>query len=846
MYEVSASGQSPTGNGQPPAEKALVISNINTGTFFVILGAVQFFLMFSNYVKIAWRNFRKSRFYAAVNVLGLSAGIGFALLVAAFVWKELNVNKNLKNADRHYIIQSRWKEENQGGELTTIGMLARAMKEEYPHLVRNFYRWDGVTTTVARGDKAFREGIHLGDSTLLDMYGFTLAQGDPKTALTAPYSVVITEKIAKKYFGKTNVLGETLDISNFGGTKQAFIITGVLEDLADNSITSLDPDDINQFFISTGNMPFFNRDINNWFTKYTIGYVELQPGITPGSLAKPMKDLLKKNAQANISENLTPVLVSLSQYHLDANNGIVRKMLYALSAAALFILFMAIINFVNLSISKSSSRMKEIGVRKVLGGLRKQLILQFLTESTITVTVATCFAFLLYLAGRNYFSRMLGTSIPGLTDFPLHFIIYPILFILFTGLLAGIYPAFMLSSLQSVDSLKGRPGTVKENIWMRKALITFQFFTAAVVLIGALIISQQIGFLFKKDLGYDREFVIAAQLPRNWSPEGLQKMYSTRDQLATLNDVEKVSLSYEIPDANYSGTRPFFKPGTDSTSAISSMTIFTDLKYASLYNLHMSAGDYFTKDVKLADPLKVVVNETFARSMGWTPQEALNQAIRAADGDQRVYHVAGVLKDFHFKTMHQKIEPMMILSIDLAVMYRYMSFKLKPGSPSARIEAVRKKWAELMPGAPFEYTFINDRLKRLYSVEMQLKSGTYIATGLSLVIVLLGILGLVSLSVQKRTKEIGIRKVLGASVGGIAALFMKDFLWMIVVGAIAAIPVAFLLMRKWLGNYTYRVDITAHPFVLTILILGVASMLLIVLQTLKAAVANPVKSLRSE
>ncbi|WP_346317657.1 ABC transporter permease [Chitinophaga sp. YIM B06452] len=802
--------------------------------------------MFSNYIKIAWRNFRKSRFYAAVNVLGLSAGIGFALLVAAFVWKELNVNKSLQNADRQYIIQSRWKEESQGGEMTTIGMLARAMKEEYPHLVRNFYRWDGVTTTVARGDKAFREGLQLGDSTLLDMYGFTLVQGNPKTALTGPYSVVITESKAKKYFGKTHVLGETLDISNFSGAKQAFIITGVMKDPVANSITSLEADDNNQFYISTGNMPFFNRDINNWFTKYTIAYVELQPGVTPGALAQPMKDLLKKNAQANVSDNLTPVLVPLSEYHLDANNGIVRKMLYALSAAALFILFMAIINFVNLSISKSSSRMKEIGVRKVLGSLRKQLVLQFLMESTITVTVATCFAFLLYLAGRDYFSAMLGSNIPGLLDFPVHFIIYPILFVLLTGLLAGIYPAFMLSSLQSVDSLKGKPGTVKENIWMRKALITFQFFTAAVVLTGAIIIGQQIGFLFKKDLGYDREFVIAAQLPRNWSPEGLQKMYSTRDQFATLNDVEKVSLSYEIPDGNYSGTRPFFRSGTDSASAISSMTIFTDLRYASLYNLHMSAGDYFTKGLRLEDSSRVVINETFAKSMGWTPQDAVNQTLRAADGDQRVYHVAGVIKDFHFKTMHQQIEPMMILSTDLAVMYRYMSFKLKPGSPSARIEAVRKKWAALMPGAPFEYTFIDDRLKRLYSVEMQLKSGTYIATGLSLVIVLLGILGLVSLSVQKRTKEIGIRKVLGASAGGIAALFMKDFFWMILIGAVTAIPVAFLIMQKWLGNYTYRVDITAHPFILTILILGIASMLLIVLQTLKAAVANPVKSLRSE
>jgi ABC-type antimicrobial peptide transport system permease subunit len=440
---------------------------------------------------------------------------------------------------------------------------------------------------------------------------------------------------------------------------------------------------------------------------------------------------------------------------------------------------------------------------------------------------------------------MLGTAIPGLLSFPPHFIIYPVLFVLFTGMLAGIYPAFILSSLQSVDSLKGKPGKVKENIWMRKALITFQFFTAAVVLIGAIIISQQIGFLFKKDLGYDRQFVVAAQLPRDWTPEGLQRMYGIRDQFARMPELENVSLSYEIPDGNFSGYRPVFKAAADSTSAISTMTIYTDLKYASLYDLHLLAGDYFTQSPTLADTKKVVINESFARSMGWTPGEALNQPLRS-DGDPNTYTVAGVIKDFHFKTMHEKIDPMMIMSTDLVIIYRYMSFRMKPGSPSARIEAVRKKWAQLMPGAPFEYYFIDDRLTRLYAVEMQLKSGTYLATGLSLVIVLLGILGLVSMSVHKRTKEIGIRKVLGASAGGIAALFVKDFLWLIIAGGLAAVPVAFLIMRRWLGNYVYRVDMTVHPFVLTIVLLGMVSMLLIVLQTLKAATANPVKSLKTE
>ncbi|MEP7233564.1 MAG: ABC transporter permease, partial [Ginsengibacter sp.] len=329
--------------------------------------------MLKNYFKIAWRNIIKSRFYSSVNIIGLSTGIAFTLLIGAYVWSELQVNKNLKNADRQYILQSKWKDPNQGLELTTMGPLAKALREQYPDLVANYYRWDGVTSNVSKGDKSFREGLQICDTSMLKMYGFSLLYGDAKTAFDGPFSLVITGDRAKKYFGKTDVVGQTLTIESFSGSKHDFIITGVLKNPSKNSITYLNDDNNNQFYISSNNINYFGRNMD-WPNQYIVGYVELQKGVKPMDLEKPMQYLMKQNAPPQIAAGMTPYLVPIKDYYLSSNNGLVKKMLYALSAIAVFILMMAIINFINMSVSRSATRMREIGIRKVLGGLKKQLI----------------------------------------------------------------------------------------------------------------------------------------------------------------------------------------------------------------------------------------------------------------------------------------------------------------------------------------------------------------------------------------------------------------------------------------------------------------------------------------
>jgi len=801
--------------------------------------------MLKNYFKTAWRNITKRGFYSLLNIVGLSTGIVFTFLIGAYVWNELQVNKKLNNAKNQFFLKSEWKNPNQGLEITTLAPLSKRLKEDYPNLVANYYRWDGITSVVSKGDKHLREGIQLGDSTLLSMYGFELLHGNARTAFSNPYSAVITKATAVKYFGKTDVIGENISIQNFSGTNHDFSITGVLDDIPENSVTQLNDANHNHFFIPLNTADYFGRNaFEAWTNIYIPSYIEVKDGVNAKDLEKAVSQLIQQNAPDGIKENLTVVPVALHDYYLQKDNGLVKRMLYALSFIGLFILLMAIINFVNIAVSSSSARIKEIGVRKVLGGLRKQIIIQFLAESVILVLFSTVLAIAAYSFILPFFGEMVGKQIPGLLSFPLYFIFIPALMIFLVGILAGLYPAIILSSLKSVDSIKGKLASIKENVWLRKSLAGFQFAMAGVVIIAALIVSQQVSYFFSQNLGYNKEYVVSSQVPRDWSQQGVQKMLNIRSQFAAMPQVSNVALSYEIPNGNNGGQPAVYKYGTDSTAAIAMQVLITDGHYLDTYEIPLQAGSFFSNNS--SDSGKVILNAKAAAALGWKPgEEAVGQQVRVP-GDPTIFTVKGITADFHFGSMQQEIAPIIFMNVGFVPTYRYLSFKLKPGNVSTAIAAIEKKWAAVLPGSAFEYKFMDDTLRNLYKTEIQLKQAAKTATVLSLIIVLLGIIGMVSLSVQKRTKEIGIRKVLGSSVGGIIILFVKEFLVIIFIGALIACPVAWFIMRGWLDDYAYRIAITAQPFLISISGLTLITTLLIIIQTIKSALTNPVKSLRTE
>ncbi len=801
--------------------------------------------MIRNYIVIAWRNIIRHRFYSLVNVAGLSVGILFILLIGAYVWSETSVNGHLKNAGQQYFLESHWRNPDQGQNITTVGPVARELKEKYPTLVANYYRWDGITSVVSRGDKHLRENLQIGDSTLLTMYGFELAKGNPSTALNDPFSIVITPAVAIRYFGKEDVVGETLDIQSFNGGHHDFKITGVLKPLPPNSVTSLIPNDGNNVFLPANSIPYFGRnDIENWQNIWVPSYIELKPGVAVADVEKALKKILAANASEFINQNLTIKPVPLGEYYLSGNNGVVTKMLYALSFVGLFILLMAVVNFINIAISSSTSRTREIGIRKVLGGLRRQLVLQFLAESIMLVLIATLLAVGAYPLSRDLFMQMVGRSVPALSALPVYFPVLIAAGVLVIGILAGVYPALVLSALKSVDSLKGKLKSAREQVWLRKSLVGFQFAIAAIVMIGAFIVSSQINLFFSRGLGYDKEYVVASQVPRDWTPAGVRKMETIRNEFARMNEVEQVSLSYEIPNGNNGWQPPLYRSGSDSTRAIASQQVTTDAYYLSTYKIPMKAGEFFQPGE--ADSTRVVINESAAKALGWSdPSQAINQRIRIPNLPVE-FTVQGVTSDFHFSTMQQKISPMLFMQPRLSSTYRFLSFKLKPGNIGQSIAAIEKKWAMLMPGSSFEYKFMDETLQKMYATEIQLQKASFTATALSLIIVLLGVLGMVSLSIHKRIKEIGIRKVIGASLADIILLFIKEFLAIFLVAGLIACPVAYWMMNRWLEGYSYRVDINLLPFAWSILGICAVTLLLIVARTARAALANPVKSLRSE
>lgn len=801
--------------------------------------------MLSNYLKLAYRNIRKNGFYSALNILGLGVGMLFALLIGAYVWGELQVNQQLRHVERQYLLTSIWKNPDIGMEITCAGPLGKRLKEVCPHLVANYYRWDGITSGVSKGDHVFREGIQIGDSTLIDMFGFELLHGDSRTALNAPYSVVISEKKALKYFGKTDVVGQTLNIQNFSGSKREFLVTGVLREMSENSVTHLLGGEPNGLFVSFNSAAyFFRRDSDDWNTIIYPSYLELQPGVTAADLEKPIQELIQREAADFEKENLQVRPVALTEFHLQKNKALVRRMLFALSSVGLFILFMAIVNFINLSIGHSGARVREIGVRKALGGLKKQLAFQFLAESLLVVVAATVLAFLSYPLAQPYFAQIVGKNLPAPADFSTVFALLPLGLVLTVGLLAGLYPAFFLSSLKTVDSLKGKFRTGSASLSLRRYLVGFQFGIAHLVIVAALVVAAQVNHFLGENIGYNKAFVVSAQVPRMWTPEGVQKMLAVRDEMAKLPEVRDVSLSFEIPNGNNNGQPLVFRSGMDSTTAMICQQLTTDEKFFQTYQIPLLAGENFERRGFGYD--KVVLNEHAALALGFPDAaSAIGQSLRVV-GEPIPFEIRAVVRDFHFGSMASKIQPMVVFSLQGRPLYRYLSFRIRPEGIGESMAALQKKWAELLPGSAFEYTFMDETLAKIYASELQMKKAAYTASGVALLIALLGVLGLVSLSLQRREKELGVRKILGASVPSLVGLFLGEFLFVLLVGGVVACPIAWYFLQGWLDNYAYRIELSPMVFASSIAGLGLVTALLIGVQSVRAALANPVISLRSE
>ncbi|MBN8876128.1 MAG: ABC transporter permease [Sphingobacteriales bacterium] len=800
--------------------------------------------MLRNYLKIALRSLARRRLFSAINILGLAVGLAFSLLIGVYIIKEKQVNADIRNVDRQYLVKSEWKVKEMGLEITTVAPLPKTIKEEYPHLVKNYYRFNPVTNVVSAGDKHFKEDIAICDTTLVSMYGFPLLYGQPGKAFKDDNSAVITEVLAQKLFGRKDVINERISIATTTGEKQDYLVTAVLKDVSKNTVTGLLGDKYAVFVPTTGNRYYPGGDpAAPWTSIFEVGLIELQPGVSPAALDKPFQQVLAKYTDENTRNNLRVKLAPLRDYYQKDNNGAVERVIFTLSLVALFIISMAIINFININIGTSTYRLKEIGLRKVFGGEKKQLVLQYLTEAMLLTLFAGLLSIVLYEALRPLFGQMLQSSLQPFWQFSWYHLCFFIGLLVAVGLLAGLYPAFVLSTVSISRAVKGKMDNSKGSLVLRKSLLVVQFSLAILVFICGLVISQQVSYIFNKDLGYNKDQVlVATAFPKQWDTIGVRRMIDLRKGLQQLPEVKDISLTFEVPDRKPPGSIDLQSANTAQPLLISAVN--ADENYASTFGIQLQAGSFFNKKGETHIPGQIVLNESAAKALGFSAQDAIGKTVKMAAGN--VFTIAGVVRDFNYSSFNEMIAPLAFIHVEDGLGYRFLAMKVSGKDMASAIESIKRKWKELSPNSPFEYFFMDEKFQSLYTSELQLKKATGLATFLNLFIVFMGVFGVISFTIVKRNKEIAVRRVLGADIRNILLLFIKEYAWLILLANLIAWPLAYWFTHEWLQQYVYRIQQNAVPFMIAGVSVLVLAVILIGALSLKPATSNPVKSLRTE
>jgi ABC-type antimicrobial peptide transport system permease subunit len=782
--------------------------------------------MLKNYFKVAIRNIRRNKLFSAINILGLAVGMACSIFILLWVQHERSYDKFHKNGENIY----RLTVEVSGLKASlSVAPIARAMQKEIPE-VKNAVIMCPASGLFRYEDRQFEEkAVYFADSTFLDVFSFPLIKGDKKTALSSPNNIVITERAAKKYFGNEDPMGKVL--SRY--TTEKFTVTGVLADIPENSHLQFDFLMPIRFYALTSND--FIKNVWDNYNYYT--YVQLAPGASAEKVNKQVNDIMKKN-EKNLVAPIT--LQALYDIHLRSNflgdvegHGNIQYV-RIFSLVAIVVLIVACINFMNLATARSSRRAKEVGMRKVAGAKRIEIIRQFLGESVliafISLFIATGLVWLLLPA----FNKLSGKEITlNFGDGSL-LLLLPAMALL-TGLISGSYPAFFLSSFKPVKVLKSAFTIGNRGAWMRNGLVVVQFVVSITLMVAAFVVYNQLKFIRNKNLGFDRSNLLYVPVTGTlWSNND-----ALRTSLAQDPKTSNFTFISQLPTNLLSGTVAVEWPGKDPKSQVIFPQMAIDEGFADAFKTKVIAGRNFSKDIK-TDEKNYMLNEKAIQVMGMKPETAIGQTF-SLWGNKGT--IIGVVKDFNFKPVHQPIEP-------LVLRYQknssFFLVRTNPGSTEATIDAIKNICARLNPGYPFAYDFLDQDLAKMYRAEQQMGSIFNVFTILAIFISCLGLFGLTNFIAEKRTKEIGIRKVIGASVTGIVALLSKGLIKLVIVAILIATPLAWWAMNNWLNDFAYHTDIGWRVFVIA----GLASVLIalftISFQAVKAALANPIKSLKTE
>lgn len=801
--------------------------------------------MSKNYLKTAWQNLRSHKAYVATNTIGLAVGIAACLLIFLLIQYETSFDNFHKNKERIYRVAAATKTKNgmnysQGSAFP----VAEALRIDYPQLehVARIYGRDNQQITLLNDQasapqKKFKENVFFAEPEFFEIFNFPFLAGNPKTALSELNTAVITQETAEKYFGDWHTaIGKFIKYDN--DKDKVCKVTGVLKNVPANTDFPLQV--VLSFKTSKGEdgSTDWSREDGSLNT-----FVVLPKNMSSRLFDNDLKAFVKKYTPAEYA-NHGYVLQPLSNIHYQSEFGTYsgrtfsKALITALSLIGLFLLIIACINFINLATAQAVNRSKEVGIRKVLGSSKKQLIIQFLSETFLITLASVVIAVVVAFIALPVLKNLLQISLEIRSDFPLIAFLFSIIIIV--TFLSGFYPAIVLSGFNPIKVLKSKfTSKTAGGLSMRRVLVVFQFTVAQTLIIGTLIVVSQMNFFQNATMGFDKDAIVMVPLPNDSAR--LIKADALKTQLLQLAGIKNVSISSFSPMDKASWDGDFKFDNAVKKSDFNPDFKWADADYFKTYNIQFIAGrPYYPADTVNG----FVVNELMVKKLGFkNPEDIIGKKINIFDGNI-VAPVVGVVKDFNGSSLKKEMKPIVLGSWEMV--YRSINIKIQPQTAKQTLAAIEKLWNNTYPDFVYEYQFLDDKIASFYKQENELSQLYKIFAGIAIFISCLGLYGFVSFMAVQRTKEVGIRKVLGASVISIVYLFSKEFTMLIGVAFLIATPLAYFFMHRWLQNYAYRIDIGVGIFLLTILISEIIAWLTVGYQAIKAAVANPVKTLRTE
>ncbi|HTQ66191.1 MAG TPA: ABC transporter permease [Puia sp.] len=798
--------------------------------------------MFKNYFKTAFRNLLHNKIYSFINIAGLSLGVACAMLIMLYVNDEISYDRFHKNISQIYRIDKETTKDNGDFHYNSYtGYFPGPRFAARIPEIQSFVRFQPSETNIKIGGNVQSQDISYVDSNFFSVFTFPLIEGSATTVLSKPNSIVLSQDMAKKYFGNADAIGETILLKN-ADRFESFVVTGIAKNCPQNS--SIKFNVLLPLKISAED----ENNNGNWFNSFLSTFIVLAPNVNIKTVQTKMDKVFQTDASKSINEmrskyginniGVSYVLEPLSSIHLGKEVKAQDEVLsdkssatysYILSGIVLFILLIACINFVNLAVARSVKRAKEIGIRKVIGGTRKQLMIQFLNESFMLCFIAFSFAIVIVTMVLPLFNQLSNKALSFSYLLSAKLIIGYVALFIITGLLAGFYPAAILSNYNPVETLYNRFNLAGKN-YLQKSLVIFQFTLASFLIIGTLAIFLQFNYLITQSLGYDDASLITvkkSQLTRNEAALFKKALMQNAD----IVDVAPRNANYNNNTVNISGNKQ-----------INIVIETIDASYLPLLKVPIVTGRNFSSDFPSDPTHTILVNEAFVQQAGW--KQALNQEVTSFENN-KTYTVAGVVKDYHYKPLTEQIAPQ-IFTMNPDNNYGMMYIKIKASTETASLQYITKTFKNLFPLSPFIYNFKQEQNEQSYAAEAKWKQIILLSAILTIFISCIGLFGLSVLSAEKRKKEIGIRKVLGASVSSIVSILSTDFLKLIFISLVISIPLAWTATNRWLQNYPYRITLNWWLFASAGLLVILIALFTISFQAIRAAIANPVKSLRTE